>query len=82
MIGGKNKYIIDNSLPASDSITLPDLIQIGAFSAVAVSLATVIGTESLAGMGYSATVIDNFARFNTLLYTASQLGSISYFFAA
>ncbi|KOR29644.1 hypothetical protein TI04_08110 [Achromatium sp. WMS2] len=73
-----NKYIIDNALPASDAITLPDLIQIGSFLAIAVSLLTVIVAEILDRLKYPGDYVNKFARINTLIYIVSQVVALSY----
>jgi len=73
-----NKYIEDNSLPPMPTFSLPDLVQISAFSAIAVALCTVIGTETLVRLGYQSATVTAFARTSLGLYIVSQLGLGAY----
>jgi len=74
-----NKYVVDNSLPPRPDFSLSDLVQITAFSAIGVSLFTVIGTETLMRLGYSPALVSAVARSGVGLYLASQVGLGAYF---
>lgn len=74
-----NAYIKGNSLPPTPSLSLADVIEIGSFSAIAVALFTVIGTETLTRLAYSPETISAVARTSVALYLASQIGLGAYF---
>ena len=76
-----NSYLIERLLPPTPTLTLTDLVQISSFSSIAFALFTVIGTETMSRMAYSAPVISAAARTSVGLYFASQLALGAYFLA-
>ncbi|MEI7608648.1 MAG: hypothetical protein WCJ64_14825 [Rhodospirillaceae bacterium] len=76
-----NTYIMGNMLPPRPVLSLPDVVQISSFSAIAVALIATIGTESLGRLGYSPALVTAVARSSVALYLASQIGLGAYFLA-
>ncbi len=76
-----NSYLVEKMLPPTPTLTLTDIVQVSSFSSIAFALFTVITTETMSRMAYSAPVISTVARSSVALYVAAQVALITYFVA-